>query len=141
MHRALAKINFDGDVAALNDILVRKSRIVVNAATFPVLDLTFEHRLPIRLRMGCEQWSERPPSVELLEPDGSPCQTLMPGGIFHAGPHPVVGRPFVCMRGTLEYHTHESHLNEAWDQYREIDGMDLVSIALQIGNTWRRTFP
>ena len=141
MHEVLARRKFDGDVASLNDILVRTSRVTVHSRTFPVLDLTFEHTTPLRLQLIATDWNEAPPSVVLLNLDGSTCSTPMPGGIFNQGPHPSTGKPFVCMRGTLEYHTHESHINEVWDQYKGTDGMDLVGIALQIGNAWRRTLP
>ena len=137
MHEALVRRKFEEGVGCLTDILVRTSRIVVNSKTFPVLDLTIEHTTPLRLKMGCGQWDERPPSVELLTADGLPLSGSMPGGIFNPGAHPVTGLPFVCMRGTLEYHTHESHISESWEQYKGQDGMDLVSIALQIGNAWR----
>jgi hypothetical protein len=32
--------------------------------------------------------------------------------------HPVLERPFICIRGTYEYHCHPSHLMDAWDRYR-----------------------
>ena len=141
MHEVLAKRKFDEDVVSLNDVLLRISRIIVNSRCYPLLDLTFDHRIPLRLLLHAPNWDEMPPSVALLDSDGSCCSTQMPGGIFNASAHPNTGQPFVCMRGTLEYHTHVSHLNEVWDQYRGTDGMDLVGIAMQIGNAWRRTLP
>jgi putative metal binding uncharacterized protein len=40
-----------------------------------------------------------------------------PAGINH-GDHPILHRPFVCIRGTAEYHAHPSHLRDRWDLYR-----------------------
>lgn len=139
MHEALARRKFDGDLAPLSGIFTRNSRILVNSMEFPFLDVTFEHSSPLRLRMRADQWNELPPSVELLDAAGNPNATPMPGGIFNPSAHPNTGMPFVCMRGTLEYHTHPSHTQEVWDQYKGTDGMDLLGIALQIGNAWRRT--
>jgi Predicted metal binding domain len=32
--------------------------------------------------------------------------------------HPVLNRPFICVRGTYEYHCHPSHLDDRWDLHR-----------------------
>ena len=40
-----------------------------------------------------------------------------PAGLNH-GVHPVFNRPFICIRGTAEYHAHPSHLPDRWDLYR-----------------------
>jgi hypothetical protein len=34
--------------------------------------------------------------------------------------HPVTGKPFVCLQGIAEYHSHPSHLTDSWDRYRHI---------------------
>jgi hypothetical protein len=87
--------------------------------------------------MRALDWDDQPPSIELLNPDGSPFTGPLPGGIFHQGPHPSVGRSFICMRGSLEFHTHPSHSNEAWAQYRGQDGMGLIGILMQIADNWQ----
>jgi hypothetical protein len=79
---------------------------------YPILDVTILHTRSLRLRLHCESWDEIPPSIDLLNVDGSFVGGAMPGDIFHNGPHPNTGRPFVCMRGTREYHTHSSHLGD-----------------------------
>jgi len=112
--------------------------LVVNERAFPVLDVTVNHTRPLRLRMIANNWDNQPPSVGLFNPDGLPLTGPIPGGIFHPGPHPGTGKPFVCMRGTQEFHTHGSHLNESWAQYRGQDGMGLVGILLQIVTGWRK---
>jgi len=40
-----------------------------------------------------------------------------PAGLAH-NIHPVHGRPWVCTRGTAEYHTYPGHHVERWDTYR-----------------------
>jgi hypothetical protein len=40
-----------------------------------------------------------------------------PGTLFHSV-HPVLGRGFVCVRGTFEYHCYPSHLGDRWDTHR-----------------------
>jgi hypothetical protein len=137
VHEQLARANFESDVANLTPVVISSCRLQVHSTDFPVLDVTVEHTKPLRLRMRADNWDELPPSVELLRPDGIPLTNLVPGGIFHAGPHPHTNRPFVCMRGCREYHTHPSHLNEAWEQHRGRDGMGLVGILMQIASGWR----
>ena len=41
------------------------------------------------------------------------------------------------MRGSREFHTHPSHLNEQWAQYRGQDGMGLIGILMQVATAWR----
>ncbi len=138
MHEVLARANFEADVANLSDAMAVSYGLIVNARSFPVLDVTVNHTRPLRLRMVADNWDDLPPSIELLNPDGSPLSKPIPGGIFHPGPHPNTGRPFICMRGTREFHTHSGHLNESWSQYRGMDGMELIGILLQITDAWRK---
>ncbi len=45
-------------------------------------------------------------------------QAQWPAGLFHSV-HPILDRGFVCIRGTFEYHSHPSHLEDAWCAYRQ----------------------
>jgi hypothetical protein len=137
VHEVLARAKFDSDVADLGDIAADSCRLTVNQRAYPILDVTIHHSRPLRLRMSAPDWEDQPPSIELLNPDGSPLTGPIPGDIFHLGPHPATGRPFICMRGGLEFHTHPSHTNESWAQYRGQDGMGLIGILMQIADTWR----
>ncbi len=47
------------------------------------------------------------------------------------GQHPILGRGFVCIRGTAEYHLHPSHLLDRWDIHRgKVQLVDLLSHVL-----------
>lgn len=139
VHEALAKANFERDVAALSDVAAVRLNLTVHAKGFPVLDATVNHKRPIRFRMTAPNWNEQPPSIEILKPDGEPWTEPLPGGVFNSSLHDVTRRPFICMRGALEYHTHSSHLNEKWETYRGQSGMELVGILMQLAEAWRRT--
>ncbi len=118
MHEVLARVNFDRDIAALTDTSAAHQGLIVHERSFPVLDATINHRRPIRLRIQANDWDEQPPSIALLRPDGSPWPVtapLPPGSVFNGSAHPSTGRPFICMRGVREFHTHPSHLTERWD--------------------------
>ena len=138
MHESLARINFEHDVAALSEVFAERQKLVVHARSYPMLDVTVEHTKPLRLRLQGDSFDELPPAIELLNSDGASWSGPLPGGIFHAGPHPITGKPFVCMRGAREYHTHSSHLADKWDNYRGQDGMGIVGILMQVASVWRR---
>lgn len=102
----------------------------------PILDLgaaPVERQLV--LRMDCEDFDGRPPSAELLHPDGSPlADREWPRDPANQGivrGHPIYGvRPFFCRRGLREFHTHPQHEDEPWDLFRE--AVSLPQIALEL---------
>ncbi len=136
-NEAIARPLFEKDVDAITDSLAERLQLAVHAKQWPVLDVTIEHTKPLRLRFTCDSWNDVPPSIQIQNSDGTP-QRSLPGGVFHAGPHPATGLPFVCMRGSREYHNHPSHLNDTWEQYRNQDGMNIVGILMQLRDAWRR---
>ncbi len=138
MHEALARVNFDQDVAALTDTSATAQCLIVHGRSFPILDATILHRRDLRLRLEAANWNEQPPSVSLLNPDGTPWTAPLPGGVFNGFAHPTTGHFFICMRGVREFHTHPSHLNESWDNYRGQDGMNLVGLLMQLAHAWRQ---
>ncbi len=138
VHEVLAKANFETDVAKLSDEAAARVGLDIHTRSYPIFDITIRHSPPLRLRLRCESWNELPPSIDLLNPDGSFMTDVPQGDIFHRGPHSNTGHPFVCMRGTREYHTHTSHLDDHWDNYRGQDGMNIPGIVMQIARVWRR---
>ncbi len=71
-----------------------------------------------QLRLDAGRYDAEPMAVDVTTTDGTPLPpTNWPGTLFHSI-HPVHERPFVCIRGTFEYHTHPSHLSDRWDLYR-----------------------
>ena len=138
MHEALARKNFERDTAFLTEAYCDRLGWELHQCAFPVLDITVKAATPIRFRCSCLNWDEEPPSIAILKPDGQPWAENLPGGQFHNGPHDATGRPFICMRGVQEYHTHSSHLQEHWATYRGQDGMTLTGILTQLSHAWRR---
>jgi hypothetical protein len=96
------------------------------------------------LRLNFDDWNDAPPSVTLMAPDGTQV-TALPAqrgsSIFNAGPHPTAGRPFVCMAGIREYHTHPSHVGELWSNYKGEDSFSIGAMVTKLWNGWRRTWP
>ncbi|MES2304296.1 MAG: putative metal-binding protein [Gemmatimonadota bacterium] len=61
-----------------------------------------------------------------------------PTGVFNGGAHPATGRPFVCMRGSREYHAHPSHIAELWEGIRRSSAYDLGGILTQLWHAWQK---
>jgi len=137
VHEALARIKFDRELALLSDVALKARNWTVNAAQFPVLDVTFNGTDPLRLRLTCDNWDEQPPSALLLNADGTDFCRISKTGIINCSAHPATGKYFICMRGFREYHIHSSHLTDTWETYRGQDGMNLVGLLAQVSGAWR----
>jgi len=70
------------------------------------------------LVLDAERYDGEPVGVLITDADG----TVLPGSRWPTGlcqgEHPVLHRPFVCVRGTIDYHAHPSHTDDSWDRYR-----------------------
>lgn len=142
MLKALSQTAFDRDIACIDSRAAKLYGWEIVEVRYPTFDVIFQHAsaAPLRLRLTCHDWDELPPTIDLLSADGTPLTTAPPnvGGVFHPGPHDNTGRPFVCMRGAREYHTHVSHTSDLWDNYRGQSGLDLGGIVLQLWRCWKR---
>ena len=143
MLEAIARANFDRDVAAIDVRAAERRGWRIVEATYPVLDVIFTHPTAkaLRLKFVCTDWNEVPPSIVLLDQSGAFLQDAPPNTnyVFNPSPHPSTGRPFVCMRGSHEYHTHYSHITDNWDNYRGQPSMNLGGIAFQLWKVWKRS--
>src|SRR5258708_38226108 len=113
MHSAACKRIFTEETTGLTPELFGLRSWVLLKLDFPVLDVGFNANglLNIRIRMLSDDYNDRPPAVELLSPEGAYLTEVKrdPAGGFNPGSHPATGRPFICMRGTREYHEHPNH--------------------------------
>lgn len=145
MHPSLATARFQADLEGITAELCELRGWTVFSREWPLFDIGF--RSPggreLRLALTCNDWNELAPSIALLTWNGGflgemPESTT---GIFHRGGHPVTGRPFVCMAGSREYHTHPSHLDDDWSTRRSNPGYRLGEIVTQIWHAWRGKNP
>lgn len=140
MHPAAAKKLFDAEVAAFPPRLLDQRGWVLHQAEHPVIDCSFTApgRTTLRLKLHCTNWNDDPPSIMLQSAEGENLTALLanPTGVFNPGAHPVTGRPFICMRGAREYHTHPSHLNDSWENVKHLDTYKLFNIIGQVWNAW-----
>jgi len=145
MNRAASIALFEEHTRHLSGDLVEIRKWRVFSRTFPLLDVAFEAegRRPLRVQMNCEDWNELPPSITLLAIAGEILAKAPTGppGIFHQGPHPITNKPFVCMAGSREYHTHSSHISDSWENYKLRSGYDLGGILTRIWSGWLKSTP
>lgn len=157
MLETVSKRLFDDALSPLTPRLEKGWGWIVNEASYPILDVTFVRpgKRSIRVRLSCEGWDDEPPSMTLLTPDGEPLESPWQGGnpeyaglftpgpsgntIFNGGPHELTGKPFVCMRGSKEFHTYSGHRHELWDNYRGQTGNDLLGLLAQVWKAWSRS--
>lgn len=145
MHPALAKAKFEAALASITEELLQLRNWTIFSKEWPLFDVGFTSPKGCQLRIAltCNDWDELPPSIALLTWTGEPLKTVPRSttNIFHQGPHPDTGKPFVCMAGVREYHTHPSHRSDFWSGRRGDAGYSLGEIVTQIWNAWRGSNP
>jgi hypothetical protein len=140
MHPAASQALFEEEAKHLSPALCERRKWVMHHLAFPLINLAFmlQGRTPLRLSFKCDNWNDLPPSIRLENLDGTPLTKLLPNptGVFHTGPHHLTNLPFVCMRGSREYHTHPSHVTDLWDSIRGQSRYTLGGIMTQVWNAW-----
>jgi hypothetical protein len=142
MHPAAAKALFEEQSRHLTSELCERRGWILHHLAFPTISLSYTapSRTPLRMTYTFNDWNDLPPSIRLENPDGTPLHQLTPNptGIFHVGPHNVTNLPFVCMRGSREYHTHPSHVSDLWAPLRDEGKFDIGGIMTQIWHAWSK---
>lgn len=128
-----------------NEKLLASRRWVVVVRTYPVVEVQFsaDGRSTVRARAVCDDWDDVPPSVDLLDAEGTPLAKFPQGighSVFNNSAHPRTGRPFLCVPGIREYHEHGSHLSDKWDNYKnKKSDYDLGGILTRVWDAWMRS--
>jgi hypothetical protein len=145
VHEAVSLLLFDDAVRGIGSELCSARGWTIHSATYPILEIGFSapERKTIRVRARCDGWNGQPPSIEWLDGDGVRLASIphAPGGQLNNSPHPHTGRPFVCMAGVREYHTHPSHACDSWDSYKNRPGYDLGGVITQVWRAWQTATP
>lgn len=70
------------------------------------------------LVLDATQYDSEPLAVAITTASG----TTVPGWrwprALYRGEHPVLQRPFSCIQGTEDYHSHPAHRHDPWDHHR-----------------------
>jgi hypothetical protein len=142
MHPAAVRAIFDEQVAALSPALAQRRQWIFHSFDFPLIDCSFTSsgRTTLRVQFHCDEWNDLPPSISLHAADGAFLTATPPNqtGVFHAGPHPLTNRPFICMRGSREFHTHPSHVSDLWENAKNGSSFTLGGILTQVWHAWQK---
>ena len=123
MDAEVSRLKFAREVDALRaqatDFVANRGWEIVSS-DYPVFDVVLTHptsKRRVGFRFLCDDWDERPPSLSLFDPETLAelsWERWPQGGWSALNPHPTTGKPFLCLPGIREYHTHSSHLQEPW---------------------------
>ena len=145
MHQQLSKNLFDDQTTFCTDERLLKTRsweVILRDYPVLIIEFTDPNKKSIRVKMNCNDWDDKPPSIEILNNEGVPLtldQFPKGHGVFNASAHPKTQKPFICTPGSLEYHEHSSHVADLWDNYKSKAGYDLGGILTQLWHAWRKT--
>jgi hypothetical protein len=104
--------------------------------------------MPACVRIDFTDYDLQPPSVEFIDPATGefaqpPVQALVD---TDEGPrnllvqmHPDTGRPFFCVPGVREYHSHPQHAGDSWLLHRAGGGGSLAAICDRIWRSMARS--
>ena len=127
MDKAVSLRKFETEILSLKNegsAYVHAKGWNLTCAEFPMLAVVLKHRRTgreIEFRFKCDNWDELPPSLSLHDPkDGRELRwDEWPKNAWSVHKtHPSTGKPFLCLHGIREYHTHSSHLRDKWEGYR-----------------------
>lgn len=92
--------------------------VAIVAQQYPKLVVEMTHRRTgrtLRFQFDGTDWDDAAPGLALLDTDDRELTIeAWPQGGWAIGTHPATGKPFLCLPGIREYHTHPSHLNDSW---------------------------
>lgn len=120
MHPKLTRELLAAEVEAVRtiDALSHRTDYLERAGSAIHVTCTPVGRAPVRLTFDGRRYDLEPLSLIVCDPDtGTPLDQAGWGALFHSI-HPVLGRPFCCIRGLLEYHLHPSHISDPWELHR-----------------------
>jgi Predicted metal binding domain len=141
MHETASRALFEEEVAKFSPELLASRSWSLFSTQYPILDVGFSAAdgARLRLRLLCDDWNERPPSVQFLDWEGRSLGQIArdSSGVFNNSAHPATGKPFACMKGVREYHTHPSHTGDAWETIRGGGKFTLGGILTQLWHVWK----
>jgi len=154
MHPEVSRQRFQEHVkriAGNPDLLLDRGLLVLTSCC-PVLTIAARHRATGKVRVfrfSFDDWDDLPPSLVLI--DAETAQEL-PGNLWPTDNqshwHPSgwtsaagisTPQPFMCMAGIREYHTHNSHVSDSWENYKNQSAFDLPGIVIQVTEVFQKS--
>jgi hypothetical protein len=157
MHPEICKSLYDSEVQKVlknPELIVNRGWLILRYE-YPTLVFTMRHRKSCRVRvfsLNFEGWNDRPPSLTLLTcdadeelphsqwPKNPPGRTYWhPGGWTSPSGIFLPSKPFMCMIGIREYHEHQQHVADAWENYKNQSSYELPQLLIQISEVFQKS--
>lgn len=154
MHPELSRQLFDEQINRITgnpELLIDRGWLILRSL-YPELTLAVKHRVSGLMRVfhfECGDWNDQPPALKLVDAESG---SELPGSAWpkdnashwHPSGWTSAGgistpRPFMCMVGIREYHTHSSHIRDRWENYKELQGYDLPGIVVQVTEVFQKS--
>ena len=157
MHPEISKSLFEDQVQKLvtnPELIVNRGWLVLKHS-YPNLVVAMRHRKSGQLRVlgfKFDGWNDQPPSLTLLKCDSDeelphsqwPKNPLgksywHPGGWVSGSGILVPSKPFMCMIGIREYHEHQQHVKDAWENYKNQSSYELGQLLIQVSEVFQKS--
>lgn len=148
MDREVSEVKFEqaiGAVRAFAAAMAGCHRWELIEVSYPVLRIVHTHPRSHRrvgFRYDCDEWDAVPPSLSLFDPADGHELTFAewPQGkwAIHER-HTQLAKPFLCLPGIREYHTHSSHVADLWENYRSRSSYSLGNIVHRVWQKFEET--
>lgn len=131
-------------------LLVDRGWLILDSV-YPRLAITMHHRKSGKLRtfrFTFDDWNDLPPALTLIDPDTRQpaLGSMWPqyGSYWHqsgwsSSPLITTTQPFMCIAGIREYHTHYSHVQDKWENYRASEDYSLDGIVTQVAQVFQKS--
>jgi hypothetical protein len=91
-----------------------------------------------KMHLGLDNYNLEPPRLTVRHPDTGLATwnlAFWPPRMAEQAAHPITRRPFCCVLGLQDYHTHPRHQDHPWDAFRNVRGLDAIiaDIAVLLG--------
>lgn len=110
----------EADAVRANDFLVRRVGGALHRDGHTlVAQCAGAGGVAFELRFDGPRYDSDPLSLVVCDADSRPLPgPHWPGALYFGQDHPILRRPFCCLRGLAEYHLHPSHVLDPWERSR-----------------------
>ncbi len=119
--------------------------------TYPRLTITMHHRRTGKLRtfqFDFDTWNDEPPALGIVDPETRQAvagalwpqyQSYWHQSSWASSPLIITPKPFMCMSGIREYHTHHAHAQDSWEKYKSSPDYSVCGIVLQVAQVFQQS--
>lgn len=138
-HPLLSQEFFLKETEKLTPTFIRTRNWKIISKNYPelLIEINSENKEPLRVLCNLHDYPTTAPSYQFLDKNQNLLIALpgINGGYINMSPHPISGGAFICAPGAREYHTHSSHTNDHWENYRNrLEDYGIIPMLSKISN-------